>query len=172
MPNFITFNDSNKSILFWIAARLISAIALIISAFIYANTKSRWLSKKYLLSGAMIISALAFIIVIHYPSYLPHMFTEGSGLTIYKIFLEYVIIGLFVVAAILYWKRYKKTKENYNLLILAAIILCIFSELTFTIYISAFDTYNMLGHIYKIIAFILIYIGIFMVTILEPYKKT
>jgi len=171
MPNFITVNDSNKSILFWIAARLISAVALIISTFIYANSKNRWLSKKYLMPAAVVLSTMVFVVVIYFPSYLPSMLIVGSGLTPYKIFSEYIIIGLFAVAFFLYWKRFKKTGNNYILLILAAIILCIFSELSFTLYMSAFDTYNMLGHIYKIIAFLLIYWGIFIVTILEPYHK-
>lgn len=171
MPNFITINDSNKSILFWIAARLISAVALIISAFIYANSKNHWLSKKYLMPATLLISALVFIVVIYFPLYLPSMIIVGSGLTPLKIFSEYIIIGLFAVAFLLYWKRFKKTGNIYIILILAAIILCIFSELSFTLYLSAFDTYNMLGHIYKIIAFLLIYWGIFIVTILEPYHK-
>jgi len=171
MPNFITYNDPNKSILFWIAARLISALTLIISAFIYADNENRWLSKKYLLPAATIISALIFIVVIYFPFYLPPMINVGSGLTPFKIYSEYVIIGFFVIAFLLYWKRLKKTKNDNNMLILAALILCIFSEFSFTLYLSAFDTYSILGHVYKIIAFLLIYWGVFIVTILEPYQK-
>lgn len=107
--------------------------------------------------------------MIYHPEYLPRMFIEGSGLTLTKVLSEYIIIGLFVASFILYWRRFKKTGEKFIIFILAAIILCIFSELSFTLYLSAFDTYNMLGHIYKIIAFIMIYIGIFIVTILQPY---
>ncbi|WP_286244365.1 MASE3 domain-containing protein [Methanobacterium ferruginis] len=107
--------------------------------------------------------------MIYHPEYLPRMFIEGSGLTLTKVLSEYIIIGLFVASFILYWRRFEKTGEKFIIFILAAIILCIFSELSFTLYLSAFDTYNMLGHIYKIIAFIMIYIGIFIVTILQPY---
>ena len=171
MPNFITYNDPNKTILFWIAARLISAIALIISAFIYVDNENQWLSKKYLLPAASLILALVFIVIIYFPLYLPSMIIVGSGLTPFKIYSEYIIIGLFAIAFFLYWKRLKKTKNENNMLILAAIILCIFSEFSLTLYLSVFDTYNVMGHVYKIIAFLLIYWGVFIVTILEPYHK-
>lgn len=171
MPAFITPNSTNKGILFWISARLITAIALIVSVYIYADTEKWWLSKKYLLPAALIISALVFAVAIYYPSNLPQMFIEGSGLTTTKVVLEWLVIALIAIAFILYWRRFKKTSESFIILILAALILCIFSELSFTIYESAFDTFNMLGHIYKLIAFIMIYAGIFFVTITEPYHK-
>jgi len=171
MPAFITPNSTNKGILFWISARLISAIALIVSVYIYTDTVKLWISKKYLLPAALIISALVFVVAIFYPSYLPIMFIEGSGLTASKLLLEWIVVGLFAGAFILYWRRFLKTGETFIILILAALIISIFSELSFTLYQSAFDTYNMLGHIYKIVAFIMIYAGIFLVTISEPYNK-
>lgn len=171
MPAFITPNSTNKGILFWISARLISTIALIVSVYIYADTAKLWISKKYLLPAALIMSALVFVLAIFYPSYLPIMFVEGSGLTASKLLLEWIVVGLFAGAFILYWRRFLKTGETFIILILAALIISIFSELSFTLYQSAFDTYNMLGHIYKIVAFIMIYAGIFLVTISEPYNK-
>lgn len=171
MPSFITVNNTNKGIIFWISARLITAISLILSVYIYADTAKHWISKKYLLPVALIIPTLIFVLVIYYPSYLPLMFAEGSGLTTTKIILEWIVIIFFTVAFILYLRRYLKTGETYIILILAALIFSIFSELSFTLYRSAFDTYNMLGHIYKLIAFLMIYVSIFFLTISQPYNK-
>lgn len=171
MPAFITPNNTNKGILFWISARLIFALALIISVYIYTDTANRWLSKKYLLPAALIIPAFVFVFSIYFPTYLPLMFIEGSGLTVSKLILEWLVIVLFTVAFILYWRRFLKTKETFIILILAALIIGVFSELSFTLYKSAYDTYNMLGHIYKLFAFILIYASIFYVTISQPYNK-
>lgn len=171
MPAFITLNSTNKGILFWISARLIAAIALIMSVYIYADTTKRWISKKYLLIAALIIPSLIFVLAIYYPSYLPQMFIEGSGLTAFKVLLEWTVIAFFVGTFILYWRRFSKTGETFIILILAALIISIFSELSFTLYKSAFDTFNMLGHIYKLIAFLLIYASIFFLTISQPYNK-
>jgi hypothetical protein len=54
---------------------------------------------------------------------------------------------------------------------LAAFIVCIFSELTFTLYKNAYDTFNLLGHIYKLLGFYLIYRGIFAASVQLPYQR-
>lgn len=171
MPAFITPNNTNKSFLFYITSQLILAISLMVSVYIYANTQKRWLSQKFLLTAASIISILVFVLMIYFPSYLPVMFIEGAGTTTSKVVLQGIIIGLFACTFILYLRRFLKTGENFIKVILAAIVALIFSELLFTLYQSAFDTYNMEGHVYKIIAFILIYAGIFFVTVTKPYNK-
>lgn len=171
MPAFITPNDTNKGIIFWITARLVTALALLVSVYIYADTAKRWISKKYLVPTAIIIAVIIFIIGIYYPTSIPLMFIDGSGLTPTKIVLEWFVIVLMAGAIVLYWKRYLKTGETFIILILAALIISIFSELSFTLYKSAFDTYNMLGHIYKVIAFLFIYASIFFLTISQPYNK-
>ena len=171
MPSFITPNTTSKGFIFYIISQLILAISLIVSVYICSDTVKRWLSKKYLLPISLIIPVLIFVLVIYFPSYLPIMFIEGSGATTSKEVLEWIVIGLFACAFILYWRRFSKTGENFIKFILAAIIALIFCELSFTLYQSAFDTYNMAGHSYKVIAFILIYFGIFFETVTKPYNK-
>ncbi len=171
MTDFITPNNTNKAILFWIAARLFSAIAFLASAYIYLDRESRFLSKNNLLALAFAIPAIAFVGVIYYPSYIPVMFIENSGLTPFKIYSEYLIVILFAGAFFIYWGRFLKTKDEPLIFFLSALVISIFSELAFTLYKSAFDTYNMLGHIYKVVAFFLIYKGIFIASVQHPYVK-
>lgn len=171
MTDFITPNNTNKAILFWIAARLFSAMAFLASAYIYLDTESRFLPKNNLLALAFAIPAIAFVGVIYYPSYLPAMFIENSGLTPFKIYSEYLIVILFAGAFFIYWGRFLKTKDEPLIFFLSALVISIFSELAFTLYKSAFDTYNMLGHIYKVVAFFLIYKGIFIASVQHPYVK-
>lgn len=45
------------------------------------------------------------------------------------------------------------------------------SELTFTWYAGVTDIFNLFGHLYKVLAYILIYQAIFIVSIKEPYQK-
>ncbi|MFA4935514.1 MAG: MASE3 domain-containing protein [Candidatus Methanoperedens sp.] len=171
MPDFITPSSTNKGILFWISARLFSAAAFLASAYIYAYAKNRFLSKYSLLASSFTIVALVFAGAIYYPSYIPPMFIEGAGLTNLKIYLEYVTIGLFTAAFFVYLKLHLKTGNTVHILFLSALIISVFSELAFTLYKSAFDTYNLLGHIYKIAAFYLIYYGVFIESVQRPYVK-
>jgi signal transduction histidine kinase len=54
---------------------------------------------------------------------------------------------------------------------MAAFVVSIFSELPLAFYARAFDTYNVLGHINKIVAFFLIYYGIYRASVKDPYIK-
>lgn len=171
MPDFITPSSTNKGILFWISARLLSACAFIISAIIFKNPIRFKFWKQWALMSVILSVLAVFFSVIFYEHSLPAMFVEGTGLTPLKIYLEYITIGLFIISYIAYLRRFLETKEKVFLLYLAAITISIFSELAFTLYKSAYDIFNLLGHLYKFIAFCFIYAGIFSVSVKIPYKK-
>ncbi len=171
MPDFITPNNVNKSTQLWIAARLFMAIAFLVSAFIYPEVPNRWITKNILLSAASAIYGLVFIGVTYSPSYLPPAFIEGAGFTQFKIYSEYIINALFVMALIAYWKRYSTTRKDEHILLMASLITSIFSELAFTLFRSTYDTYDMLGHVYKLIAFLIIYHWLFIVSMKHPFME-
>ncbi|MCZ7381785.1 MAG: PAS domain S-box protein [Candidatus Methanoperedens sp.] len=170
MPAFITPNSANKSTQLWIAARMFTAIVFLASAFIESDSKSRWLTKLNLLAIIFTISGLVFIGIIFYPLYMPATFIENIGLTPFKIYSEYLIISLLILTSAVYWKRFLRTGNRMLIFYIAAFVFCIFSELAFAGYKSVFDTYNVLGHIYKVAAFVLIYYGIFITTVKHPYS--
>ena len=100
---------------------------------------------------------------------MPDTFIPGVGLTPFKIYSEYVIIFTLVITLIIYLKRLSRTGDSTLNYYLVAFVICIFSELSFTLYKSFYDTYNMMGHIYKILAYSMVYKGIFVSSIKKPY---
>lgn len=171
MPAFITPNSSNKSIQFWIAVRFFAACAFLGSAYVSAESKSQWLSRTNLMTMSLVITGSVFTVVVFFPSFAPVMFISGLGLTPFKVVSEYVIIFLLVLASIAYWKRMTRTQDRLLLYFVSSFIMSIFSELTFSTYVSVFDTYNVLGHIYKVVAFLLIYWSIFIAAVKAPHKR-
>ena len=171
MPPFITANSANKSTQFWIAVRLFTAATFVAGAYVYAERPRRWLSKPALMTAAVAVPALVFTVVIFYPQFVPDTFKEGVGLTFFKKSSEYLIIVLLSLAAASYWRRFSKTGDRTLIFYVAAFIVCIFSELVFAVYRSVFDTYNVLGHVYKVAAFSLIYTGIFAASVKYPYLE-
>ncbi len=171
MPDLITANNPNKSTQFWIAARMVSAGSFLAGSFIYPGFSRWWLSKSVMLSTALGISAGVFVGVTFFPGHIPATFVAGVGLTTFKIFSEYVIMALLVVAIIVYWRRLLRVGESQVPYYLSALILCVCCEYIFSGYKSVFDTFNVLGHIYKILAFLLIYKGIFIASIKKPYEN-
>jgi PAS domain S-box-containing protein len=170
MPPLITSNSANKSTQFWIAVRFFSASAFLASAFIHQERPLAWLTKTNLMAGALILPSLTFTAITFFPSWVPATFIQGVGLTPFKKTAEYVIIGILLLATAAYGRRFSATGNRLINYYLAAFVFCIFSELVFAVYRSVFDTYNVLGHLYKIIAFALIYKGIFVTAIRKPYE--
>lgn len=170
MPAFITPNSTNKSTQFWIAARLFNASAFAVSAFIYPGTQNRWLSKTPLLTIALAATVLLFTGIVFFPDVMPATAIQGVGLTPLKRILEFVVILLLLGAGIAYWSRMKRTGERSLVYYPAAFIICMFSEGVFASYRTGFDTYNVLGHVYKVVAFYLIYRGVFIASVTTPYE--
>lgn len=170
-PAFFTANSTNKVVLFWLAARLLFAIAFFVSAFMprVVSWFGRW--RHALLAAVLLYSFAVFYVVIFHESTLPVMFILGSGLTPLKIYLEYTVIGLLILAYAAYLRIYLQRKEVAVLWYLIAITISIFSELAFTLFKSMYDTFNMLGHLYKFLAFCAIYAGVFIVAIRSPYVR-
>jgi signal transduction histidine kinase len=171
MPTFITPNSSNKSTQFWIAVRLFQAVAFLASAYVYAERPNRWLSKRILMTTALLVSLFVFTGIIFFPSYMPATFVDGVGLTPFKKGSEFMVILLTCAATAAYWRRMMKSGNRLLTYYLSALVVCIFSEISFVDYTSVFDTYNVIGHVYKVAAFFLIYYGIYKASVRDPYTK-
>ncbi len=169
MSDFVTPNSPLKSTEYWIAARLFMATAFVISAYIYQTSHSRWINKAIVMTLSLFFPALAFIAVTYFPGDIPATYIPGIGLTPFKTGSEYLIILMLIWAFAAYWFRCAKAKELGLDYFLAGLILCIYSEFQFSSYQSVFDSYNIIGHLYKIVAFFLIYKGIFSISVKLPY---
>jgi hypothetical protein len=128
MPPFVTPNSSNKCNQFWLAFRLYYALAFLASAYVYPDTRNRLLTRTSLLLFSVAVSIIVFWAVIYYPSYLPLTFIDGKGLTPFKVFSEYVIIGLLAISLGAYWKRFSRTNDKLLILYVSALALSIVSE--------------------------------------------
>lgn len=169
MPAFITPNSMNKSTQFWISARLLGATTFLASAFINDEQERRWIGKKTAISAAIALTASIFIAVTFLPEHLPATAEAGKGITVLKRYLEFLVIILLACSFAIYWKRLKRTGDRNLLYFLAAFIICIFSGAVFASYVHGFNTLNVLGHLYKVVAFYLIYKGIFVSAVQKPY---
>lgn len=91
---------------------------------------------------------------------LPPMFIPGKGLTALKIGLEYLLTLAFAITALLHLKHYLDSANRTILTFTIGLTLLAFSEIGFTLYSHAYDTYNFLGHIFKLAAFVAFLLGL------------
>lgn len=171
MPDFFGANTgANRATTFWIIARLFSGLGFLIAALIPADRKSR-INRLYFVVIPAIISAAVFISVSYCPQIYPQMYIEGKGLTEIKIDLEYVVMALCAAAIIVFMREYKHTKDFLTVVFSGSLLLRIFSELAFTNYSRVYDIYNYLGHVYKILAYFIVFRVVYIYSVQKPYLQ-
>ncbi len=171
MPAFFSENSTGKAIDFWIAARLTQALGLAFTVFIPVRSKDNPFYKALLGIGTFTIISLTFYVVVYLPQFLPAMYVQGVGLTPIKIWLEYTVVFITLVVFAKYTNIYRQTRSHESRILLVGMVFFVFSELFFTLYASAYDIYNLLGHVYKIGAMASIFVAFFASGITEPITK-
>ena len=65
----------------------------------------------------------------------------------------------------------QRTTDRQLVYYVSALIICVASELALAVYTRVFDTWNIIGHIYKVAAFYLVYRGVFITSVRDPYAR-
>ncbi len=170
MPTFVTPSSADKAISFWLAARALAALALLGAALSVATTFAAASSRYALVALTLLVAGLGFWVILGHPDRLPPWFVPGQGVTRSKILAEYLLTAVYMAAAFGFYRQCRRHPGEGNALLLAASIVAALSELWFTAYASVSDQSNLLGHIYKIIAYLLIYEALFTKGVQEPYE--
>ena len=170
MPAFITPSDPEKAINFWLAARLLAGLTLFSVAWLPWSTSSH--NQHYALR--LLLAVLALVAALHglllfAPHLLPKTFVPGQGLTPFKIAFEYGLIALYLAtAALLLWHMRQPRSFNAIGLFAAAIVMAQ-GEFFLTRYNGVTDIYNLMGHLYKVLAYAYLYRAAFVETVQNPY---
>ena len=140
---------------FWIAARYLEAAGLL--AGIWA-IDARLRFNALAIFGLLFALTAAIIVSILYFRIFPICFVPGTGLTAFKVYSEYAIVGLYAASLwMLHQKRSAFEKHIYELVRLSIVLMALM-EVCFTFYKSdaMSDFFNELGHLIKIFSFYLL----------------
>ena len=181
MPDFFTPNSVQKGIHFWLAARYAAALVLLLVVWWPWSLWSwrRWPWRVLLLwpispvwgllavLGGTVLLCAALLL---YPHLLPATFVPGQGLTPFKLAAEWGVIALHALTAVLLWRQ-RGQRQQFNVpMLFAAVCVMAMSEVFFTLYLSATDLFNFTGHVYKALAYWLLYQGVYVTTVTQPYR--
>jgi len=173
MPDFVTPGGPEKAIQFWLAGRGLAALVLLAVALRPWRPLSEPRLRYAMLAGSLLLAAFCYWLVLFHGQDLPRTFIEGQGLTPAKIGAEYFVIAIFGIAALLFFRQARasgdKAQNSFNLY--AACIITILSELCFVLYSAVSDIFNLLGHLYKVVAYFYIYRAVFIDSVREPYVR-
>lgn len=171
MPDFVTPSGPEKAINFWLAARFTESLALLGVAYLPWRPFASAYPRYAFLAGGLAWSAFVYWVGLYHADALPRTFIEGRGLTPVKIGAEYLIIAIHVVTAARLSAQARRPQpfDVGNLLAAAAVL--VLSELCFTLYSSVTDAFNLLGHVYKVVAYTYIYRAVFVDSVREPFRR-
>ena len=174
MPAFITPSSSQKSIAFWLVARGLVALTLLIFSFWPDQPPLQTAQRRtWLLASGFFTVVVAWIVIAHEHS-LPTLFVAGSGLTPAKVGAERIITAVLVLATWRLWRLSRAATQTAArgsgpmLFGAAGLLTC--CEVFLTQYALSNDLQNMLGHLFKVAAYGLVYWGLLVVTVRRPHE--
>lgn len=157
--------DSNLPTQLWIAARYIESISFLI-ALVFLRRRLR---SNYVLFGYSFVVTVLMLSIFYWNNF-PDSYIEGTGLTPFKITSEYFISLILLSSLILLYLNRTQFGKDVLYLLMASLIITIFSELAFTFYISLYGFSNLIGHFFKILSFYLIYKAVIVIGLTKPYN--
>ncbi len=164
-------SDPKKAVYFWLSARLLAAITLlIVSARPWHPLSNSNIRFYILMVIGVYVAAMHWLIIFH-EALLPVVFLSGQGGTDFKLFSEYLLITINVATAWLLWQRMRNAPTFNAAGLLSVVCAMLISELFFIHYVEYLGVHNIFGHVYKIISYLFLYFALFVDTIEDPYQS-
>ena len=167
MPDFITPNTPHKAIVFWLAARYV-AVGALLAFMLMSHQPFDEQARHRFLAGFLTYALVVFYVGIWQPDWVPATFIPGEGLTPFKIGMEIGVAGLLAISLLLLYTRRPAMKGHCFAYLAYALALMLASEMFFMLYSSVTDLANVLGHVYKVLAYLFLYRAIFLESVLMP----
>ena len=172
MPDFVTPNGPDKAIYFWLAARSLAAVGLLLAAVMPWRPAITGMVRYFLLAAILaLVAFLLWLFLFHQDSTKGLFFVPGKGLTALKLELEYAIIGINLASIVALWIRMRRPQPFSIATLFGAVCTMALSEFFFTLYAEVTDVFNLLGHIYKVVSYLFIYRAFVVTTIESPYRQ-
>ncbi|MDO8774216.1 MAG: EAL domain-containing protein [Burkholderiaceae bacterium] len=172
MPDAVTANSAQKSIFFWLAARMLAASALLAYAWLPAMPDvTKWKKRLALALMLAVVGVLGYI-GLRWPDRVPALFIQGQGLTPLKIGLEWLIVAVNLATLAVLWRRRVKLVHECVMALSFAAALSAVSELFFTMLgVVDKDGANVLGHLYKVAAYLYLFHATFNEALRRPLGR-
>jgi signal transduction histidine kinase len=138
----------------WVAARYLQALAILL----FAVCITWRVRLPYpLLTAVFAILTVLLLGSILYWNFFPVCFVDGQGVTTFKKVSEYAVSAAFALALALLIRRRSRFDPSAYRRLAWALVFLIVSEISFTLYLSTTGLANLIGHLFKVLAYSLVY---------------
>jgi signal transduction histidine kinase len=155
---------ANLATQLWLATRYLMSFSFLAAA-LFANRKFR---PSLVVAGYAVITVLLFGSIFYWGNF-PIAFTDGVGLTPFKVASEYVISLILLLSISLLIRNRMEFSGNVVKLMASAMAVAIAAELAFTLYTDVYGITNMIGHLLIVVSFYLIYKALIETGLTKPY---
>ncbi len=166
MPPLLTESSTPRAIFFWLMGRSFEVLTL---GAVAAGLALRW--PRTALLGIGLALAVA---IIAFGSFsldrFPVTFVPGVGVTPFKAGYEYVLVGFNGLLALVLWRRAKREQSRQHALLALSCLCMGLGGFAFTAYVTPSDFQNVVGHLYKVAAYALLYRATFITSIRAPFE--
>jgi PAS domain S-box-containing protein len=146
----------------WISGRYLQSAALLAAPFFVRRRLNHRLAFSGLLAVCLGVGGLIA------GGLFPACYVEGTGLTAFKVNSEYAIVLLLLGSAAALWKKRGDFEGGVFRLLFSSTLLTVASELAFTRYTDVYGWANMVGHLFRFVAFCLLYRAIIFTGLVRP----
>jgi len=171
MPDVWSPNTPQKSMFFWLAARVLASSSLLFYVLWRPGVD---ISVRHGRAVAAMLSVVAVLACVGLgaPERLPALFVGGVGLTPLKISIELMAVGLNVVTLWIMWLRREQLAGLAAQAIFLAVALSAVSDLFMTMLgVVDKDEANLFGHFYKAVAYLYLFRATFDEAIRHPIEQ-
>ncbi len=171
MPGLFGPSTTERGIYYLLLGRVWLTGALLAAAFISPDSGHPLLRRGPLLVANLVLLALAAALEIPLRESAGLLYQPGTGLTSTKVGLELVVAALAITGAVLHWRNWHEGHDRTALRMAAALGMVVLSEIAFSMFATMYDVYNMAGHVYALLSAALMFDGLFVTAILDPYRR-
>lgn len=164
--NIFANNTANLTTQLGVLSRLVGSVSLLI-AFIFINKKFN----IRLLISTYTVLLIMFILAIFYWDAVPVAYVDGVGLTLFKKYVEYIILIALIGSVLALVKNKNHINKKMRIYLLLSIAMSMISEVFFLSYIELNSVFHMLGHVFKTISYYFFYKAVIQVYLREPYES-
>lgn len=150
---------------FYVASRYILSLSLLIAP-LFATRRINTLVMYAVYSGITVLILLSIL----YWKIFPVCIIEGVGLTPFKVVSDYVICLILLGSIGTLLARRELFDSRVLWLIVFSLILSVATGLAFSLYTDPFGISNMIGHLFQIGSFYLIYLAFIETSLTKPQK--
>jgi diguanylate cyclase (GGDEF)-like protein/PAS domain S-box-containing protein len=170
MPALATESTAQKAITFWLAGRIAAAVGFLLLALVPTR---HWSPRLWLpgIAVTLVAALSATWIGLYYTQWVPTFFVPGEGLTSTKVVIEYALSAAYALSAVLLLRRARRESSRELAWLATAAWTLVLAELYFTLYVNVADVFNLLGHVLKVIAYLMVYRAIFVAGVQDPYRR-